>query len=52
LGCRIPCVEGTLWLTVDGCPKDYILEAGDSRLFDTPQPLAIHALSPSVYVVS
>lgn len=40
------------WLTVDGCPNGYIPKAGDSLLFDTPQPLAIHALSPSVYAVS
>ena len=28
LGRRVRCSQGTLWLTVDDCPQDFILDAG------------------------
>lgn len=48
----IRCLQGTLWLTVDGCPKDFILEVGESHIPDSDRPLAIHALADSQYVLS
>ena len=33
-GIRIRCREGSVWVTVDGDPRDYVLERGQS--FDPP----------------
>jgi hypothetical protein len=37
LGCRIDCLEGTLWITQDGDPHDTLLSAGTPY---RPQPTA------------
>jgi hypothetical protein len=34
-GIQIGCEEGAVWLTLDGDPHDYILEAGE--VFTTPE---------------
>lgn len=48
----VRCLQGTLWLTVDGCQKDLILEVGESYAPDSKNPLAIHALTDSQFVLS
>ena len=42
---EVSCLEGTLWLTIDGVQKDLILEAGESHRCDHRSRLAIHALN-------
>lgn len=46
-GVRIGCIEGAVWLTLDGDPRDIVLEAGDA--FTTPdhRRALIYALQPS-----
>lgn len=43
-GQRITCVSGALWLTFDGQPEDYVLEAGQSMFCEHDAPLLIAAL--------
>lgn len=51
LGSCIRCAQGTLWVTVDGCLKDIVLEVGESYTADRASPLSIHALSDSQYLL-
>lgn len=46
-GVQIACREGTVWLTLDGDPRDIVLEAGE--VFTTPQHrhALVYALQPS-----
>lgn len=46
-GIQIACREGTLWLTLDGDPRDIVLEAGEA--FSTPEHrrALVYALQPS-----
>ncbi len=36
--------HGTLWVTVDGDPEDYVLDPGQSRTFDQSAPMMVTAL--------
>jgi hypothetical protein len=38
---------GTLWVTIDGDPQDFVLEPGDLRHFDTPAALLVYAVGGS-----
>ena len=46
-GVRIGCIEGTVWLTLDGDTRDIILESGEA--FTTPdhRRALVYALQPS-----
>lgn len=44
---RVTCLEGCLWLTYDGQPRDIILTAGQSHACDARGRLGIHALQPA-----
>ena len=45
----IGCSDGRLWLTIDGDPKDYVLDAGDTLLLHDLRPLhVVVALRDSV----
>jgi hypothetical protein len=46
-GVQIACREGTVWLTLDGDPRDIVLEAGEA--FTTPEHrhALVYALQPS-----
>jgi hypothetical protein len=41
------CREGTVWLTLDGDLRDYVLEAGDSFRTGEHRRALIYALSPA-----
>ncbi len=36
--------HGTLWVTVDGDPEDYVLDPGQSRVFDRAAPMIVTTL--------
>lgn len=46
-GLALTCHEGVVWLTVDGDPRDFVLEAGET--FETPERsrVLIYALARS-----
>ena len=39
--------EGTVWLTLDGDPQDYILEPGERFSTDEPRRAVLYALAPA-----
>jgi len=51
-GLRIDCVEGCVWITLDGDTRDTVLEAGSSFRADRQQRALVHALEPSQVRVS
>lgn len=48
LGCRIDCIEGTLWITQDGDPRDTFLSAGEHHVADRRPRLIVQALEAGV----
>lgn len=44
LGVTIECLEGSVWVTLDGSTRDVILEAGQSFCVDRQQRTLIQAL--------
>lgn len=51
LGHEIICVQGTLWITHDGDPKDIVVEAGRSYVADRHAPLVVYALDTARLLV-
>lgn len=49
-GTRLVCAEGSLWLTREGDPADYILKAGES--FELDAPLVVSGLGSASYLVA
>lgn len=48
LGCRIDCLEGTLWITQDGDSRDTVLSAGEHHVADRGPRLIVQALEAGV----
>lgn len=44
---RLRCLVGSVWITVDGDPKDVILEAGQSWVVPGPDRVIAQAMQPS-----
>jgi len=44
---RIRCIEGVIWLTLDGIARDFVLEAGESLELDPGADVTISAIAPS-----
>jgi hypothetical protein len=51
LGTEIYCVQGSLWITHDGDPKDIVIEAGRSYVADRHAPLVVCALDSARLLV-
>lgn len=51
-GVRIVCTAGCLWVTLDGDPRDILLEAGDSFEADAPAPALLYAMEPSQFLLA
>lgn len=47
LGREIVCLDGSLWLTYDGDPRDIMLGAGQHHVADCAARLLVQALEPS-----
>jgi hypothetical protein len=46
---RILCTSGCLWLTVDGDPRDVVLEPGESFETAAPRRALLYAMEPSAF---
>jgi hypothetical protein len=49
-GQRFECLSGNLWITLDGDPRDIILEAGDGFTVDADGAILVSALSDVRFV--
>lgn len=43
-GHRMTGISGSIWLTIDGDPRDIILEPGDTHAFERPGHVMVQAL--------
>ena len=48
---QIECRSGSLWITLDGDPRDFIVEAGERFTTDTHRPAIVYALQPASLMV-
>lgn len=44
----VTCVKGHLWVTRDGCPRDFQIERGASYLIESADTVLVSAFEPSV----
>lgn len=51
-GVNIVCHDGTVWITLDNDPRDYVLEAGDSFTNTEHKRALIYAMRPSSIAVT
>lgn len=51
-GLEFCCREGSVWVTLDGDPRDYILEAGESFTTAEHRRAVVYAFETSVVTVS
>lgn len=49
-GIRLRSMAGTLWVTIDGDPRDQILQTGESLVVDSTQPVLVSALGGTASV--
>jgi uncharacterized protein (AIM24 family) len=47
-GTTVACLSGCLWITRDGCPKDFELAAGQEYRVDAAAPVIVGAFEPSL----
>ena len=50
-GQQVLCLDGTLWLTQEGDPRDVVLEAGEQALIERDGLSVVSALSDSRFVL-
>jgi hypothetical protein len=41
---RVTCVRGEAWITIDGDPRDIVLEAGEQFVIDSNRKVVVHPL--------
>lgn len=46
-GVQLACREGTVWVTLDNDPRDYVLEAGDSFMTQEHRRALVYAIAPA-----
>jgi len=51
LGHRVECVSGSLWITQDGDPRDFVLEPGEGLAFDRPGDALVSAFADSHFLL-
>ena len=44
-GDRVECLDGSVWITQDGDPRDVVLEAGEGFTLDRPGTALVYALA-------
>ena len=44
-GDRVDCLDGSVWITQDGDPRDIVLDAGESFTLDRPGTALVYALA-------
>ncbi len=47
-GTSVVCLEGCLWVTRDGCPKDIQLAPGESYYLEDATPVIVTGFGPSL----
>jgi len=47
-GTIVTCLDGCLWVTLDGCPRDTVLAPGESYLVEGATRVIVSAFGPSV----
>jgi hypothetical protein len=52
LGHELECLAGCVWITLDGDPRDVVIEAGQAFTADRNQRTLIHALEASLVRVT
>ena len=52
LGQRVECLDGCVWITLDGDRRDIVVEAGQAFTADRNQRALIHALEASLVCVT
>lgn len=50
-GDRVECLDGSVWITQDGDPRDVVLDAGESFTLDRPGTALVYALEDARVVV-
>jgi Protein of unknown function (DUF2917) len=50
-GDRVECLDGSVWITQDGDPRDVVLDAGESFTLDRPGTALVYALADARVVV-
>ena len=48
---QIDCRRGSLWITLDGDTRDFIVEAGERFTTDARRPAIVYALQPATLLV-
>ena len=51
-GHLLTCASGEVWITVEGCQQDIILQPGKSWRVDDMAPVVVSALQPSLLIVA
>lgn len=51
-GTTVACLDGCLWITRDGCPKDTLLTPGERYIVEDATRVIVSALGPSLARVS
>lgn len=46
-GVQLTCREGSVWITLDNDPRDFVLEAGETFRTEESRPALIYALQPA-----